>query len=310
MADQPEGAIDVVIVNWNSAGHLKHCLDALAVDSERTFIRSVTVVDNLSTDGSVDIETPPTLRVRIDRAGENLGFARGCNRGARPGEAEILLFLNPDTRIRPGALEAGVTALRTRPDLGIVGLRLVDATDTSQGSCSNFPSPLAFFLRAFALDRLPWLSRFRAFMPESDCAGSRIVDQVMGACWFMPRPLFRELGGFDERFFMYYEDTDLALRSKRAGRGSWFEISGKAEHTGGGSSSAIPERRLFYFLRSRLTFARKHFSRSNYLAVLLTTLTIEPWTRLILTGWRQGFGGLRAVVAGYRLLWCSLVNEN
>ena len=310
MAAQYDDAIDVVIINWNSGDHLKSCLDALSACRGTALIRSVIVVDNNSHDDSLDIEISSELRVRIHRADQNLGFGRACNHGARLGDAEILLFLNPDARIHPGALGAGMTALRDHPEIGIVGLRLVDRTGNSQKSCSNFPTAVTFLARALALDRLPGLGRFRPFLPESECTGSRVVDQVMGACWFMPRQLFQELGGFDERFFMYYEDTDLALRSMQVGKGSWFEKSGEVEHIGGGSSRAIPERRLFYFLRSRLLFARKHFSHRDYLVVLFATLAIEPWTRLILAGWRQGFDGLRAVVAGYRLLWRSLVNEN
>ncbi|HEV2676087.1 MAG TPA: glycosyltransferase family 2 protein [Aliidongia sp.] len=310
MVIQSAGMIDVIIVNWNSGRHLADCLAALARNNGKGLIKSTIVVDNASSDDSLAVETSPDLPLVVDRVDENLGFGRGCNRGAALGDADFLLFLNPDARVRPGALEAGLSALQNRRATGIVGLKLVDHAGETQESCSTFPTASAVLARALALDRLPWLSRFRAFLPKAACIESRAVDQVMGACWFMPRPLFQALGGFDERFFMYYEDADLALRAMQAGRGSWFEISGEVEHIGGGSSGAIPAKRLFYFLQSRFIFAKKHFGYGQYIVVLFATLAIEPWSRLVLAGWRQGSSGFRSVIAGYRLLWCYLVSEN
>jgi len=294
--------IDVVIVNWNAAHHLAACLEALAACEDRSLIKSVIIVDNGSADGSLDIALPPALRIAIDRPGRNLGFAAGSNRGARKGTAPYILFLNPDARPHSGALSAALAAFDRSSRIGIVGLRLIDEGGRTSRTCSRFPSATVFFARALGLDLLPAFGHLGPFMKDWAHTTSRPVDQVMGACFLMRRALFESLGGFDQRFFLYYEDVDLALRVRQSGLISWFEASGLVSHSGGGSSSRIPGRRLYYILASRLAYTRKNFGRGGHLAVLLITLLIEPWSRLLGAFLRSGTGGPAAVIAGYVLL--------
>lgn len=136
---------------------------------------------------------------------------------------------------------------------------------------------------------------------------SRVVDQVMGAFLMIRRPLFEQLGGFDERFLLYYEDLDLALRARRAGFVSWFEASATIMHRGGGSSSRIPAQRLGLSLLGRWRYTRKHFGWFAQGIVLFAMLGIEPWTRLadaaLAGSWRAG----RNVIVGYRILVRTMV---
>ena len=311
MALQQSGIVDVTIVNWNSGDDLRCCLESLAVETEAALIAGVTIVDNGSIDGSDAVPVPQVLRdrTRIDRAGRNLGFGAAANRGVKQGLAPYLLFLNPDAALHPGALAAGLRAFR-QPDIsspiGIVGLRLVDRAGTTSRTCSPLPTPLAFCVRAFGIDLLPGFAAFSPFLRSWPHDRSQIVAQVMGACFLMPRALFSTLDGFDERFFLYYEDVDLARRARAAGHVSWYEIGGAAMHRGGGSSRQIPALRLAYSLSSRLTYAEKHFSLGGRLAVLAATLLIEPWTRLAIGLRRSGLPGAHAVLGGYRLLWRQL----
>jgi len=299
--------VDIVIVNWNAGDHLKACLASLVSESERRHIRTVTIVDNGSTDGDLDARVPPDLPVRIDRAYANLGFAAGANRGARQGDAPYILFLNPDARLVPGALQAALAAFGRSAAIGIVGLRLLDGEGRVSHTCSRFPTAGAFAARSLGLDRLPWFQRLKPFMEDWPHAESGIVDQVMGACLILPRKLFDDLGRFDERFFLYYEDVDLAKRAQLANRPSWFEATGAAYHVGGGSSASIPGRRLFYILASRLAYGRKHFHRPAYLLVLFATLALEPWSRLVQETCRRGVAGAAAVATGYGLLLRQMV---
>ncbi|MDB5362589.1 MAG: glycosyl transferase [Rhodospirillales bacterium] len=298
--------IDVVIVNWNSGMHLAACLRALAAPSERHRIRGVTIVDNGSTDGSLDFQLPPDLPVFIDRAGSNLGFARGSNRAARQGTAPYILLLNPDASIEPGALDAVIASFNRSDAIGIVGLRLCDQAGNTLRTCSRFPTARAFIVRALGLNLLPGLKHLGPFMRDWAHTESRIVDQVMGACCAVPRALFEDIGGFDERFFLYYEDVDLAKRVQKINRISWFETAGAARHIGGGSSAAIPGRRLFYILSSRFAYARKHFSLLGYLATLFVTLLIEPWSRLAAEVVRRGPVKMFVVLSGYAILFRTL----
>ena len=303
---QQLGVIDIIIVNWNSGEDLRHCLQSLADDPEAALIARVIVVDNGSADGSDAAAGPPAT---LDRAGANLGFAVAANRGAAQGTAPYLMFLNPDTRVHPGALAAGLRAFESAdiPDpIGIVGLRLVDQAGNTSRTCSRLPTPLAFCVRAFGIDLLPGFAPFSPFLRDWPHDRSRIVDQVMGACFLVSRALFERLGGFDERFFLYYEDVDLAWRVRDAGLRSWYETGGTVTHRGGGSSRQIPARRLYYSLSNRLRFARKHFGPAGRLTVLTATLLVEPWSRLAMAVWRSGPRGALAVIGGYALLWRHL----
>jgi GT2 family glycosyltransferase len=290
------GAIDAVIVNWNSGGDLARCVAALASGDQAGRLARVIVVDNGSQDGSAD----GIAGALIDRAGRNLGFGAACNRGAAQGQAPYLLFLNPDTAVLDGALDAALAACR--PEIGLVGLRQLDAAGQVRRSCSRFPTPLAFWIRALGLDRLARFASYGPFMAEWAHDESRTVDQVMGCFLLMPRALFEALGGFDERFFLYYEDVDLALRAFRQGRASWFETKGAISHRGGGASRQVPARRLSLSLLSRLAFARKHFSTAGFLSVALCTLLVEPWTRLVFAALSHGPAAMRDVLAGYALM--------
>src|SRR5260370_622931 len=108
----------------------------------------------------------------------------------------------------------------------------------------------------------------------------RYVDQVMGACLLIRRSIFEELHGFDERFFMYFEELDLSLRARRKGWRSMFLPDASVFHEGGASSDLIPDTRLFYVLRSRILYAYKHFAWWQALGVTATTLSVEMLGRL------------------------------
>jgi N-acetylglucosaminyl-diphospho-decaprenol L-rhamnosyltransferase len=302
MIDTPSqaGMIDVVIVNWNSGGDLARCIAALAGNAGAGLLAHIIVVDNGSGDGSAQVTGDGAVPLTIDRAGRNLGFAAASNRGAAQGKAPYILFLNPDTEIHDGALAAALQDFG--PDIGLVGLRLLDAAGRTQRGCSRFPTALGFWLRALGLDRLSGFAAYAPFMQDWPHEDSRRVDQLMGACLLMPRELFAALAGFDERFFLYYEDVDLALRALRHGRGSWFEARGTVTHIGGGSSRRVPARRLSLSLASRLAYARKHFGIGGFVSVVLCTLLVEPWTRLAFAALRHGPGAAGAVIAGYALL--------
>lgn len=294
------GLIDAVIVNWNSGGDLANCLASLDRHGGG-LLADVIVVDNGSVDGSAAVPPPAGLRLTLDPAARNLGFAAACNRGARQGRAPYLLILNPDTVLHAGALEAMLDGFG--PSVGLVGPRQLDGAGRTRRSCSRFPTPLAFWLRALGLDRLTRFARFAPFMTDWPHEESGAVDQLMGACLLIRRELFDRLEGFDEEFFLYYEDVDLALRARRLGALSWFAASGTITHFGGGSSRRIPARRLGLSLASRLRYARKHFGALGFASTALCTCLVEPWCRLVFAALRQGPRAARDVASGYALLF-------
>ena len=306
-----DAALDVVIVNWNSGDDLSRCLASLAAPAAARHIRQIVVVDNGSTDDSLD-RPFPALPISVDRTGSNLGFGRACNRGSATGTAPFLLFLNPDTELTSEAIGTALTAFEHETSegrIGIVGVRLVDEGGRVVRSCSRFPTPLSFLARAGAIDRLPRGRRLGAFMTDWPHDESRVVDQVMGAYLMIRRPLFEQLGGFDERFPLYFEDLDLALRARRAGFVSWFEASATVMHRGGGSSRSDPGRRLGMFLVSRWRYARAHFGRIGQSIVLFAMLGVEPWTRLAQAALAGSWRACHIVLTGYGILLRTLISR-
>jgi N-acetylglucosaminyl-diphospho-decaprenol L-rhamnosyltransferase len=262
----------------------------------------VTVVDNASTDGSCE-ELPDTLPLTLVRNDVNLGFAMACNQGAAGSTADFLLFLNPDTRLMPGSLALPARYLGSphHEAVGIVGIQLVDAAGHVARNTARAPTARSMIGNSLGLDRvLPaWFPpHFASEWPHDE---TRVVDQVMGAFFFVRRAVFDDLGGFDERFFVYYEDLDFALRARARGWSSVYLASAQAFHRGQGTTHAATERRTFYFCRSKLLYARKFLSPGGALAVIAVTLLLEPVARLVAAP-RAAAGTLRA----FARLWKAL----
>lgn len=291
-------ALDIVIVNWNSRGHVARCLNAIQRSRrDGLLLRSTIVVDNGSRDGS-----PAFLSARSDCLAvlnpDNRGFAAACNQGAALGDAEFILFLNPDVQVGPRTLALAVRHLaEAPPDVGIVGVQLRDAAGHVQRSCARFPGPWTMAAHMLGLDRLLPGVVPGHFLPASDHGESRVVDQVMGAFMLVRRSLFATLGGFDEQFFVYYEDLDFSLRARAAGWKSLFVAGAPAVHTGGGSTTQIKTRRLLYVLRSRARYARKHFGRGVAAALHVLAVTLEPVARAV-NALRYGDAGALRHIAG------------
>lgn len=272
--------IDVAIINWNSGESLFDCVSAILENNcAGSKVRSILVVDNASCDGTAAIDNIQDARLKIFRNDRNLGFARGCNQAFEAASAPYILFLNPDVTLEAGSLDAGVKTLARDPSIGIVGIKLKADDGSVSRSCSRFPTALTFLGHSFGLDKIaPWLVRPH-FMIEWDHLDVRQVDQVIGAFTLMRRQDFLRLGRFDERFFVYMEDVDLALRAHRQGLKSLYVSTCSAAHSGCGSTRAIPELRILYLLRSRLLYARKYFSPPAILISTIALLGIEPFMR-------------------------------
>jgi GT2 family glycosyltransferase len=241
-------------------------------------------VDNASIDDSAEGLEGLPLPLAMIRNHENKGFAYACNQGAKVGGSEYILFLNPDFRLFPDSLVKALRFLEEKRNerVGILGIQLVDHNGVVQRNVARFPTPKSLFYQMLGFDRL-WPRRFPShFMTAWDHRESREVDQVTGAFYLVRRKVFEELHGFDERFFMYFEDLDFAYRAKQAGWKSYYLADAQALHYGGGASNQVKARRLSYVLNSRVLYVAKHFGMPAAWGILLTSLGIEFWTHL---GW-------------------------
>lgn len=305
-------SIDIIIVNWNGGRQLRDCLATIAkADRNGLELQRVVVVDNASIDGSLQMLDAVDLPLTLVRNPVNRGFAAASNQGAQESQADYLLFVNPDTRLDRRALTAPI-AVAEHPEnqrVGIIGIQLVDDSGRVLRTCARFPTARRFLAAMVGLDRaLPTLFRPH-FMLEWDHAEDRDVDQVMGAFFLVRRSLFKELNGFDERFFVYFEEVDFSVRARARGWRTRFVTQAQAFHRGGGATEHVRARRLFYLLRSRIRYAQKHFDNLAALLVTLGTLFVEPFTRFVLTILRRSPGEFINTVKGYGLLWAALLHH-
>lgn len=210
--------ISVVIVTFNGRDLVRECLRRVPASFGR-FTGEVVVVDNGSHDGTPEMIAAEFPAVRLVATGRNLGFAAGNNRGLSAARGRTIVFLNPDTEAAPGALEVLAAALDGDATLGIVGPTLVNGDGSLQPSVRGFPTvgvSLLVLLKLYRLCRaLPAVKRYDA--AGFDYTRAADVDQLMGACLAMPRRLVDEMHGFDERFWMWFEEVDLCRRVQQAG---------------------------------------------------------------------------------------------
>ena len=296
--------VDIVIVNWNSGRFLKECIDSLR-SSSLYILFNIIVVDNASSDHSLAfIEACDEYNdLIVLRNNKNMGFGAACNLGARRFQSEFILFLNPDARVQRHTVEKTLDFMRSgiNSDVGVCGVQLIDGDEEISRSCARFPSFSMLLNSSLGFSRIFNGLGYQMFDWAHDCTTE--VDHVIGAYYFIRRKLFSNLQGFDEDFFVYYEDLDLSRRVKLRGWKIVYIADINAYHVGGGSSENIKATRFFYSARSRLIFVSKHFSRSNFYIYLFNLVFFEFFMRLINS--LLDFSGRRLfeTLSGYCMLY-------
>jgi len=302
--------INIIIVNWNAGHQLHDCIISIS-QYHHNIVEQVIIVDNASTDNSLSlVESLANLPfdLKIIRNNKNQGFGAACNQGAEIATTKYLLFLNPDTLLHENSLLKPYQFMEN-PDnhkVGIVGIQLIDENREIARSCANFPNTMQFLFKNLYLNRL--FKKTNHAMTYWDHAENKKVDQVIGAFFFTTNNLFTQLGGFDERFFVYFEEVDFSLRAKNRGFHSYYLADAQAFHAGGGTSRNVKATRLFYSLRSRLLYGFKHFSTINAIFLALITLLIEPITRLVLSVAKMSFQDIKNTWQGYFMLLADIPN--
>ena len=276
--------LSVVIVNWNTCDELRDCItSAVAADSGSA---EIIVVDNASTDGSVEMLHGEFPDIRLIRNTENLGFARASNQGIEASSGRYVLLLNPDCVVQPGALAELVCFGDAHPEVGIFGLRILNPDGTVFESCRRFPTLAAGIFRNALLARLfpnnPYIREY--LMTDWDHSEERDVDWVSGAALVVRRDLFDEIGLLDERFFMYCEDVDIAYRAKQKGRRVMYCPAASVVHLRARSSDQNPIRMIVAFHRSMYAFFRKHYAgKSSVVTQAIAPLGLILRTCLLVT---------------------------
>lgn len=245
--------VSVVVVSRNTRELTLRCVLALLA-SEGVDLE-VVVADNGSWDGSADLLEGVSPRVRVLRLGGNLGFGAANNRGMQCCSAGKIALVNSDAFVEPGALRRMAQFLNRNPSVGVVGPQLLNADGTHQESCFQFPTPLRAWMENLGLS---WCwKRFRRGEVEFGC---KSVDWVSGACLMLRREVLERVGGFDEKFFLYSEETDWQYRMRQAGWRIWWISDSRVTHLGGASGGGTKDHRVREFFFEGLDrYFRKHF---------------------------------------------------
>lgn len=260
-------SITAIIVNYNTREHLSACLESL----NNSAFYEVIVVDNSSSDGSVELVRDSYPWVRLISSQTNRGYGSGANEGIADCASDYVLLLNSDTQLEPSGPGALCTYLDQHPSVAIAGPRLINPDGTVQATCYPFPTPMHIFLQESGLGRVvgatPGLRE--RYLPTASHRSDRSVPWVLGAALAIRRSAFESVGGFDSTFFMYYEEVDLCYRLRSAGWQIHFAPVTTIMHVGGASTS---QRRADMLVRWYASL--QHFYHHHYSWVRLAMLVV------------------------------------
>lgn len=283
--------VSVILVNYNVRDLLDRALRSLYETSE-PLLHEIWVVDNASTDGSVEFLQNHWPQVHIVSNQENCGYGRANNQAMAQADAEYFLILNPDTVVQRGALQEMVDFMESRPQAGVCGPKIVSPEGRFRPECRRgFPTPLAAFSRLFGLTTLLPRSRLfgKYYLTYLDPDYETQVDALSGACMMVRRETAQSVGPFDEDYFLYGEDIDWCWRMKQAGWEVWYIPRACVVHVKGASMRRSSSRLDRFFFDAMRIFIRKHL-RDKYPPPLLWLLNtgirlryalgfLSPWFR-------------------------------
>jgi GT2 family glycosyltransferase len=274
--------IAVVLVNYNSGSELGRALES--VERELVAWEGV-VIDNASSDGSEAVALE-FVAVRLLRNRENVGFARGVNQAMAACTANRVLIMNPDCQLMPGSMMPLMSVLDADAHCAVVAPRILDPDGSPQGNARGDPDMFTgLFGRTSALRRtLPRLDVARRnVIAEIKDDASTIVDWVSGACMLVRREALASVGGFDERYFMYWEDADLCRRLRRRGYTTRYVPAASAVHRVGQSSRTARAASIRAFHDSAYLYYATHvapdaWNPKRWIAKAL--LTMRCWWKI------------------------------
>ncbi len=257
--------LSIIIVNYNVKLFLEQCLYSVTKAMHGTDAEII-VVDNHSSDRSIEYLRPIFPGVQFIINTNNIGFAKACNIGAEKSVGRILLFLNPDTIVPEDCFTKLVSFFNTHSDAGAVGVRMIDGSGKFlKESKRAFPSPFTSFFKLTGLSSLfpssPTFAKYH--LGHLDEKNDHPVDVLAGAFLAIDKQLFYQIGKFDEVFFMYGEDIDLSYRAQQSGKTNYYFSGTTVIHFKGESTrkSSLNYVKMFYSAMS--VFVRKHYGGSK-----------------------------------------------
>lgn len=286
--------LSIIIVNWNVKNLLAACLRSV-LDTSKELVLEIIVVDNNSTDGTVDLvrrEFPQVLLIANDA---NVGFAGASNQALAICRGSYILLLNPDTVVLDDALVRMVDFLESHPEIGLIGPRLQSPNGDIQYYCArSFPTPIDWFWYYSFIGQLFPGSRFFGTLHLSywDHKNSRQVEALAGAAMLMPRQTLEEVGFLDEELPMYLEDIDYCYRVCMTGKQVYYLAEARIVHYGGQSSIKVPNETKILVLEAHTLFLRRYGRRFDALLFRLVVIAAELIRLPVLTSIKLWFATL------------------
>ncbi len=288
--------LSVVIVSYNVKFFLEQCLSSLkkAIDGSSVLNSNteVFVIDNASTDGTIDFLNPLFPDFCFIQNNINTGFAKANNQAVSLSKGDFLLFLNPDTIVAEDSLDICVSFFKTMPDAGAVGVKMIDgAGNYLAESKRGFPTPAASFFKMMGFTSLfPRSKLFSAYyLGHIHKDSPHSIDVLPGAFMMIRKMIIDIIGGFDEQFFMYAEDIDLSFRIKQIGYQNYYLPQSFIIHFKGESTRRdIKYVKVFYHAME--LFIKKHFT-NNYSSIHLYILKLGIRFRQALANLQLRFEG-------------------
>lgn len=282
--------LDIIIVTFNNANIVGQALATIgpAVEALRTRVQ---VIDNCSTDNTINIVVAQFPALELIRIPRNIGFAAANNLGLRLATAPYILLLNSDVEVMSGSIQAMVDSMKNNERIGIVGCKLLNCNGTLQYSCRRFPTIGSVLGETRLLgSQFGFRKHYaRYLMADWDHRTTRHVDYVCGASFLIRKSALDQVGLFDERYFMYAEEADLCRRFWDHGWGVLYDPDAMMIHYGGMSSDRIRIEMDSELIRSRWIFFKKWYGFIPALAYLFIAVIKQLATRggIVSTLWRQ-----------------------
>lgn len=275
--------VSIIVVNWNTKSLLQDCLTSVYKQS-RGIDFEIIVVDNGSTDGSKEMIRNDFPKVVLIENTKNRGFAAANNQGMAIAKGRYVLLLNSDTVVLDNCIADIISFADTHPRAGVIGCRVLNSDRTLQQTCFMFPSILNLLLSSSYLYKIFPKSRFfgRELMTWWNANDVREVDIVKGCFMLVRREAIEKVGGLDESFFMYAEETDWCYRFRKCGWKVMFAPVGEIIHYGGQSTTQVPVAMIVQLRLSILKFIKKHYGWpshviARFLVALFFAVRLPVW---------------------------------
>ena len=275
--------LSIVILSWNVRDLLRQCLESVASGhplpaNSPLLVTEIIVVDNASSDGSVEMVHAEFPAVRLIANQTNRGYTGGNNDGIAAATGRYVMILNPDTRVLDDALAALVSYADVHPDVGVVGPQLLNSDGSVQSSRRRFPTLITGLFESTWLEPLAprdVLRRYNVLDQPDDAIQE--VDWLFGACFLVRREVIQQVGALDEGFFMYSEEMDWCRRIRQAGWKVVYLPEAQVIHYGGKSSDQVAAQRHIYFQTSKVRYFRKHHGALTAGVLRVALLAMYAW---------------------------------